>query len=222
MVTKGFDWLWQELLGNWLFWVLGLAGGSITALLRKYWPTLAGPVLFGLAGFALTAVIVVSVKTHQVMSQIIDHPPITTSNVEENIRVWLDSFNYGVKRADNDKSIFRLLVTSPGGTRQFFVQQHKDMSRYLVLNFNVVYPKSVQNSLKGLSETQFNTIVGKLKMEMVRLKLAFGDVSREGISISRLVPITDQLTEHAFIENVLELEGGIVSFSLIMRTETSR
>lgn len=98
----------------------------------------------------------------------------------------------------------------------------KDMSRYLVLNFNVVYPKPLQDILKGLSKTQFNTLVGKLKMEMVRLKLNFGDVGPERAYISRLVPITDQLTEHAFIENVLELEGGIVSFALILQTETSR
>ncbi len=88
----GFDWLWQELLGNWLFWVLGLAGASTLALLKRYWPSLSGPVLFGLAGFALTAVIVVSVKTHQVMSQKSTHSPITASNAEENVRAWLDSF----------------------------------------------------------------------------------------------------------------------------------
>ncbi len=127
-----------------------------------------------------------------------------------------------MKRADNDESIFRLLVTSPRGSRQFFVQQPKDMSRYLVLNFNVVYPKSLQDSLKELSETQFNTLVGKLKMEMVSLKLAFGDVGPERAYISRWVPITDQLTEDAFMENVIELEGGIVSFSLILRAEISR
>ena len=45
-----FAWLFQEIIAHWVIWVLASTGAAMLGVVRKYWPSVAGPVLYGMAG----------------------------------------------------------------------------------------------------------------------------------------------------------------------------
>ena len=211
------EWFWQgsivALVIRGLEALAILGFGILVAYLQTKGSTVVAPIMYGIGAAAVMSVLIVAL--HYLVSMGMRERPVDVTNVEAHVRKWFDAFRYGVQRADDKNSIFRLRVTSPTGSRTFFIRQLKEPDRYLYLSVTLRPAEDVRGRIDRLSEAQKQALIGQWMLEMVRQGIAYGNVTTENIPLERRIPITSQLTESVFVTDLLDFEGAMASIVLI-------
>ena len=104
--------LLRELLAQWIWVVLSLAGAAMLAFLRSYWPRIADPLLVTVIIFAALATSVMVFKFNAFLQT---QRPIETQNIEITLRRWADDFGWGTRRTDVEGAHFAFSVALTEG-----------------------------------------------------------------------------------------------------------
>jgi hypothetical protein len=142
------QWLWQGVVSNLVYAVLILAGGAVLTYLRARNSRWASPILYGLAGVALIAVILLALKGFATLSNQL--PATTPDTVEMNIRTWLDAFKIAQQRQSDPESHFSLRVTLPNNI-PMVVRRQKEYDRYVSIEAGILPAKEYQQILEKFS-----------------------------------------------------------------------
>jgi len=183
------------------------------ALLKKKFPQWFPIALWGLIGCGLVAVIVVAFVLLTRIPR--PAPEITATNVETNIRTWLDSFHLSSKKMDDPQSLFALVVTLDNGTRMV-IARPKLLDRYIVLQSSITISQEDKAIFDGLPLEERAIFAARLSAELSRTGMGFTmDLAQNNITLTRRVPITSNLTEGTFMENFDEMDSAKI---LVLRT----
>jgi hypothetical protein len=108
------DWIWQNLLSSVIWEILLIIGGAAgLAYLRAKWPQWAAPVLYAVGGAACIAVVLFTATGHSILSH--QQPETTIDNVEANVKVCLDNFDYSIRKGNDPDSFFTIEAEDRGG-----------------------------------------------------------------------------------------------------------
>jgi hypothetical protein len=197
-----FNWVWQGILTNWLADLLVLGAGIMLALAKaKNWGW-ASPALYGLGGCASMAVLLFALLNFPAKR-------ITTDNIEGNIRSWLTSFGYGFVPLEPCPipAHFCLRVTLPSG-RPVNVIRPNQLDHYIVFIGEVTVSPEHQALLTRMSHDEATRVTRDIGVELAQFKLGFNEmgVPVQAIELEKRVPITNAMTEDAFLQSVGEMD----------------
>lgn len=189
---------------------LAIAAAAATFYyLRERGSELVSPLLYGFAGAASMAVLIAAIQYLAAARR--QGTPVNAENIESHVRKWLDAFGYGVQRADNEECKFRMRVNSSDQTRTFFVAQPIRRPQYVSIAVIILPAADVQEAIGRLSNSQKEKIIHRLRLEFVRQRFEYQEISLDKIPFGRSIPITKELTEDVFMRNVQEFEGAMAS-----------
>ena len=132
--------------------------------------------------------------------------------VETTIREWLDAFNFGVRKIETrPNSYFNLITVTPKSNKSIQIRQPKKIGRYLVLEADLLISKAQQEAMTKLPLNEQTKLIRQLRIEINRLGVGQVGISLplKAVSFEKQVPIDRSLTQHRFIENMLEVEGAM-------------
>jgi len=197
-----------------IWWLLVLAAGAALGIIKLHWPSLADPMLYGLAGAACVAFLYFAATGRALLAR----PDTTPGNVEKNIRTWLDNFGLAVKKEVDPTMYFRLTVTLVNGN-PLLVARPKARDHYLTFQSNLTLSPEHQAMMERMSGAQTERVLEELALELGRLQIghAIQWPPFTGVMLIRLVPITADYTEAKFAASLDEMDLAIN----VARTATS-
>lgn len=207
------DWLYgilQGIFGSVLYELL-LAGvvAALLAYLKAKRESLAGPALYGLAGFTMVMVIAFTIVGHAVWSK--QQPETTTENIEANIHAWSDAFGLSItKEQPGPDQVFSYLIGLHSG-RPVYVNQSKARDHYLQLQGTVALSKEHLDRLSKFTKAQQESVEEELKLELARSKIGYGMAGPplKGVALAKAIPITSSLTEATFAGYLDEMDSAM-------------
>jgi len=222
----GISWLLQglltELLGQAIgrsLWLAVLAGGVIFVLLAylaakdSRW---ARPILYGFVGAAAVIVIFIGVLSLNVLSK---QPPNTTpATLRMNIGPWLNRFKLNVQWEKETASEFAVVVTLPNSYK-VRVKITQEIEHYLIFESDYRIPPDSQVIFNKLPDEEQRRLIDELILEVAKLKIEWmiHPLPITSIDLRKLVPITNSLTEAAFMEYLNEMGSALVIINTRLR-----
>ena len=174
------------------------------------WPLIHG----GLAGLLFLCILLAAKAIRNL-------PPsgdrITTDNIEQKVRHWLDRSNLTVQRAPQAETHFRFLISTDGGKKVVLGRLKNDWSDYLNFRADLGPTEDEIKTLASLSEDQKTDALLALKLELARAQVGYsGLVSLDsGFAIFKRLPISHSMSEDEFIDVIWELEAVLNRIHLI-------
>lgn len=202
------NWFWQNLLAQWVWWLLTIAGGVVLAILKKRAPSWASPALYGLGGSALIAVVILALGN---LSSLPQQERVTPANVEAHVRSWCDALGLAIKRQPVEAdSYFSFAVTLNSGN-VITVNRIRERDRYIIFRGGVTVSPDHAAIIGKLSDEQRIRLTDELTLELARSKLGFtiGTPIRR-VLLAKSVPIGNGLTEDVFAGYLDEIDSGIL------------
>ena len=96
-------------------------------------------------------------------------------------------------------------------SRASIVTRPKDFPHYIVLQASLELGAEHQALLAKLTEDQVVELVEELRVEMSRSKIGYSiDLPLKKVTLVRRIPITDDLTEDAFIQRIDEVQSDLM------------
>jgi len=191
---------------DWLSLVL--AGGGLLTYLRLRRPVWVAPILCGLAGGALVAVILLTFTAWRALPAY-KPLPITPENVEEHVREWADTFRLGSKKLPLPNTHFGFEIILSNGVPIAVVRQKGSTDKYLFIIGRLDLAPPHKALMEKLPENERERIAREVFYELAKIKIGFiGDLPNSVSVLSRL-PITESLTEANFVKTIDEVESGI-------------
>lgn len=189
----------------------------MVALLARNASAWAAPAIYGLSASALLAVSILAIKTIGRLPA--KRPVIDLDNVEGEVRRWLDNFRTGVQNSPIAEAHFRFIVTMDGGAK-LLVGRPRDFSGYLLVRGEVIPSLDDQKVIAGLPTEAVEDIVSEIKLEMARAKVGYSGLALPitTIAILKRIPISEALTEDAFINKLEEVEAALNALGIISAT----
>jgi hypothetical protein len=117
-----------KLVTNWIWSLLALAGASGLAYLKKRSSPWVQPIMYALSALTLILVSGWSLKSMQALDA---QGPTTPDNLEERVKTWIDSFQYGIQKIPHADAHFRSNITMPSNGRIAVMRTRDHISRYL-------------------------------------------------------------------------------------------
>ena len=140
-------------------------------LVKRYWPTVAGPVLYGLGAATCIALLSYAALGHGLLSKL--KPPITPSNIESYVRQWYDSLGLGIaKMPVTPDADFGFNITLKNGNR-IVVGVAKERPNYLQYQTLVALTPEQQTALARLNQAQANRVTQEVVLELARSRVAY-------------------------------------------------
>jgi hypothetical protein len=202
---------WEGLLEHWVAELLIVVGGVILALLRKYKDTWAPIVGYGVGGATCVAVIIFTFTGHALFSP----PPTDQSNVEANLKKWIEYFGYGSQNVNppSPEADFAVLVTPTTGVPVVIFREKKSRPGYLQLLANLQIASPHSAILQKITPEQAASVMAATEAEVLRHRMAFtlpgGDVNHvQSITIIKTLVI-DGLTQVTFGDGLDDLESTV-------------
>jgi hypothetical protein len=155
---------------------------------------------------ALGAVIALALAVYALWDWLLDILGIhTRKRLENEIHGWLDSFHFGLKREATPETYFNFSVT-PEEIPTFTVALPKDLDRYVMIGSLIGVSDEDKVFIENLSVNDRELLKANLGLILSRNKAGFKiDLGANKILIQTRVPVTRDLTEHAFMSAVDEL-----------------
>jgi len=136
---------------------------------------------------------------------------ISTDNIEQFIREWLDRYNLTVQRTAPPEDNFHFLITTIGGTK-ITVKSRKAFGEYLTFTGLITFTDEQKREISTLSETDKQRAVAAIRLEVARAVIGMTPLTVEnGFTLFKEVPITRFLTEAEFINTLWRVEATINS-----------
>jgi hypothetical protein len=201
------NWLVQGLLANWLSDLLAFAGVGLVTYLKRTNSTWFQPVLYGLAGGALVAVILLC-------GQIVASPKrseASPENVETKIQEWVGNTAISVRQATAiaPNTIFTLELTFPNSNK-IVVERFKSSDSYITLESHLlVDSQDQQKSFAALSQPDAQDILSNISLEMSRARIqASTQAPPRILDLAQIIRI-DSMTEEKFMDDISGMENAV-------------
>ena len=149
------------------------------------------------------------------VSSIRREEPLKTSlrpeNIEATLHQWLDAFSITTQKnstPDNPVMKFELVATLEKTDTRVVVFVRKDLDRYVVLQTAVIPGADLQTMLGKMSEGESAQIQNEFIGELAKAKLGYSITSPPlgVVTLIKRLPITNSLTEAAFMESIEDVE----------------
>ena len=215
-MLDALGWLFQAIVAHWVILTLGFAGAAVLAALKKYWPSVAGPVLYGAAGFALVVMSLSTLKELGVVNTLMQEPPIQSDeNLEETIRGWADSFGWGTRPLQIENALIAFEVTLFNNAVRISVIQRERLKGFLSIGINIVLSDDQREQFYDLEQDVADLLVRTLRIEMSRMGMNFSniDVPLTRVSLEKKLPITGSLAQHEFLSTVSQVNRARILYS---------
>ena len=173
-------------------------------LLRRLLPVLAmNAGIFGaIFNLCLIAILIVGViKLGEIQDRISPADKVSPETIETNIRTWLDAFGITTKkvRGDDAEVHFELLVTMSSSGRRITIARAKKHDRYIAFASTLALSPESKAALGNITKEQDDRLRRDLGLELARMKMVYRFPEPLTVSVRKVVPITDGLTEHDFL-----------------------
>jgi hypothetical protein len=206
----------EAIAASWVYDLLALGTGVLVAILRAKYPRWGNIALYGLAGVALTMVITFTFTGRGLMSR--EQPQTTPENVKANIKAWCDYWGFGIQPLPDIPAMhFAMSVHLPRSQRDVLISRPKDHDHYLQFESNVVLEKEWNPITSKLSKNQAIRAKDEVLLELATAKIGFqlayfniGNQQSPAVLLQKLVPITGNLTQDVFIEDINEVDNASV------------
>ncbi len=162
-------------------------------ILKVAFPVWFTPVLWGLIGAGIVAVILASlVLVKRIPAR---SPEVTTANIETNIRNWLDAFQIGTKKVEDPQWLFAF-VAELDNKIHVLIARPKNLDRYVILQSAITLSPEHKVIFDKLSESDKAIFAARLSIEISRAGVGYTmDLVHGLITLIRRVPITPNLNE---------------------------
>lgn len=211
------NWFVQGLITNIVATILVAGAGVVIAVIAKTATGWLAPVLYGLAGSALLSVIILALMGIARLPRA--RRTTNTENVESLVRLWLDNFRFGVRNDPVQEALFRLIVTTDGGTRIIVGRPRGDLSGYVIIRSEIVFGAEDQRIIAALPTEQVNRTMEEIRLELARAKVGYSGLAQPlgTVALFKRIPIGDALTEDSLIARIEEIEAAFLSMAAIAR-----
>lgn len=207
---SGMDWksFGHGIVSNAAWWGMLLISGFGMAYLKANWPSLAGPLLYGLLAAACIFVIHLAGTGRSLFSKRVAQT--TVENLEANIRSWLDSFHLSAKSQPADAAHFLIFVTMNSG-HGVLLARFKSSERYLTVQGRIVLSPEHQQAMDAMTVAARNRTVGEIALELSRARVGhtFEAPPLRAIGLSKGILITSALTEQQFASMLDDMDLSI-------------
>lgn len=142
--------------------------------------------------------------------QKLKRPKVTIKNVESKVREWSDSFGFGITKISSTPQFhfgIKLLVQNVVSVSVFRTLQHP---QYLTMIVRMVLTPEQLPLYEKLEQVNQDDLVRELRLELARAKIGGVVNLPESVIIERLVPITDSLTESAFLDEIQDMQFSVI------------
>lgn len=183
---------------------------TLLGVLRKKAPDWAGVVLYVAAGLALALVIwggSLGILRYQNASAI-----TTTQNIEGLVSTWSSRFQLSVKKqhlSGSDGEHFHYVLTLVNGLHVTVIRT-VERDDYLTLRGRLKLSDKDVALFNALSPEERAVLGAQLGTELAKHEVGFTYNLPEFVQVERAIPITDQLTESTFIENVNRIDTALM------------
>lgn len=212
-----WNWLWQALLGNWIYDLLAIGGAALIAFLRSRKSSLSDPLvyMYGLAALALMVLIGVGARGFYVLGNLLtSSTTITTDNAEPTIKAWLDG-------AGSLQS--RILEPSETPSQDFFVIEGrlmqngdilrvtrvKDHAEYLVAYANLAIAPEHRQMISKLSAEEQTEVTQVIAADLAAQSRTFSFNLVNGLHVEERAPLSG-LTQNELLSSVNKVESAVV------------
>jgi hypothetical protein len=214
------DWLsgfLQAIFASFI-WELLLAAGvaALIAYLRATKERWAGPVIYGLAAFAIVFVIGYTLTGQPLLSR--TQSQTTPENIEANIKAWADDFQLGITKMPPRPDIdFGLVITTKGSNNPVEIRKLKQSPAYIQLQSNLALSPEHQKIVAKLTEEQSTFVTEEVELELAHTGMGFTIVGAprsqtepqiQLVVLGKGVPIAG-LTESAFANAIDAMDSAI-------------
>ena len=211
-----FGWLFQEVIAHWIILALGLGGGTMLAALKKFWPSVADPVLYGAAGFTLVVMLLLSMLQLRSFNTSTQEPPIESQeSLEEVLRGWADSFGWGTRPLQVENALIAFQVSLYNGAVRVPIIQSEQLAGFLTIRVNLALSDEEREQFLSLEQNVATQLIRTLRIEMARMGIDFA-ISEVPLNIVRLekkLPITPSLAQHEFLATVSQVDQARIVYS---------
>jgi len=141
--------------------------------------------------------------------QRLKRPKVTTENIESKVREWVDAFGWSTKKISDDSFYFGFEIRLKNNFPLALVRP-RDHAQYLTLLATVAVDPEQKQIWEQLSPADQNTFRRELSLELAKAKI--GNIANlpNTITIEKLMPITETLTEASLVNAIQEVQFAMV------------
>jgi hypothetical protein len=204
-------WLAETIAGN----VIGLILAIVVAAMLAYLKDRGRAVAYGLVGFLLVIGIWAGFHAISYLSYASQRvkPVVTEDNVESKIREWAYAFGATVTKVSGPEAsgtIFAMNITPEDGASSVRVARPQQFSHYVVVASSLTLSPEHQKLRDQMDSTQIRQLTEEVRLEMSRCRVAYAIESPlKRVTVQRLIPITDDLTEDVFMDRIAEMQHDV-------------
>lgn len=177
------------------------------------------PLMYGLGASALVFAMLVGLVSLSSLSYFSRRvkPQVTSDNVETKIKDWLYTFGASINKLSTSEApdtIFAMRARPKGSGIPITIQRPRDIPHYVVIQAAITLGPEEKTLRAMLSKRQIQELDLELQAEMARAKIGYQPLKPsasllDGLLVERRIPITDDLTEDAFMQRFEEVQYDI-------------
>lgn len=136
---------------------------------------------------------------------------VTTKNIEYRVREWLEAVDLGPYKVPDDRSFFMLRTQAVMGNPEITVARMKDRSRYLSLFATRTLSNDDRAAFNNLSKAAQEKFFLRLRAALAGARFSYvisAPPPTVVVTIYTRIPITNSLTEGAFLDSIDEVGLG--------------
>jgi hypothetical protein len=146
---------------------------------------------------------------------------VTIGNVESKVREWFDAFGWGTKRLPADTSFhfgFEIRLKNNIPLTVFRLKEHE---QYLTLVAAVEVGPEHRSLFEKLSKSDQVAVSREVQIELARAKVGSVIDLPNRVTVEKLIPITDSLTEASLVDAILGVQFAVVliTFTIVFGIE---
>jgi len=135
---------------------------------------------------------------------------VSTENIEQKIRQWTDSFGLSRSIHTDDRFYFVIMVTLKPQQLPIMIRRHKDHPSYLELRSSLRTTDDQRELFDKMQKESQQSIRQTIDRECARSRIDYHSNEKlEFICIHKQIPITPDLTEAHFINNLNEMRFDV-------------
>jgi hypothetical protein len=209
-------WLWQNLVANWIWYLLTVAAAAVVGWLAVEGSKWVFPALCASGVFVSISVALAALAARTYFRQHTRTEVTTVNNVERLVREWSDTFRFSVKKRGATDSYYWAFELRGPTDIPITGMRGKHLSHYLrVTSALVVDDVKSKTLFAALKKSDADALIAQLRIEMNRLNIANPP---ERFSVSREIPISHDLTDYRFVTTVNEVTNALLLVRQIFLT----
>lgn len=146
-----------------------------------------------------------------IFSEIASSGKVTTSNVESNVKSWVETFHMGIQKLPDDPTeYFMYNVTNRSG-RHVLIHRNRGLERYLQFQADITVADEDRKKMQTLNPQDASNIVRSLMVEVSRQRMGSAGIQipLTTFSVVKSIPI-ELLSEATFAQLIDEIDSAEV------------